>query len=83
VKRAGYEVSEEDLKFDVLRSFANIYLDQQQVEEAVVDSARTFSSFSTIRVKFDEGKVLKPISTKQSSITTTRSRPAGKRYRKC
>ena len=60
VKRAGYEVSEEDLKFDVLRSFANIYLDQQQVEEAVVDSARTFSSFSTIRVKFDEGKVLKP-----------------------
>jgi outer membrane protein TolC len=60
VKRAGYEVSEEDLKFDVLRSFANICLYQQQVEEAVVDSARTFSSLSTIRVKFDEGKILKP-----------------------
>ncbi len=59
-KRAGYEVSEEDLKFDVLSSFANIYLYQQQVAEAVVDSARTFSSLSTIRVKFDEGKVLKP-----------------------
>ena len=60
VKRAGYEVSEEDLKFDVLRSFANIYLYQQQVEEAVIDSARTFSSFYTIKVKFDEGKILKP-----------------------
>jgi len=60
VKRAGYEVSEEDLKFDVLRSYTNIYLDQQQVEEAVVDSARTYSSLSTIRYKFGEGKILKP-----------------------
>jgi outer membrane protein TolC len=60
VKQAGYEVSEEDLKYDVLRSYANIYLYQQQVEEAVVDSARTFSSLTTIRFKFDEGKILKP-----------------------
>jgi len=60
VKRAGYEVSEEDLKYDVLQSFANIYLYRQQVEEAVVDSARTYSSLSTIRNKFDEGKILKP-----------------------
>jgi outer membrane protein TolC len=60
VKRAGYEVSEDDLKFDVLRSFASISLYQQQFEEAVVDSARTFSSLSTIRIKFGEGKVLKP-----------------------
>jgi outer membrane protein len=60
IKRAGYEVSEEDLKFDVLRSFANIYLYQQQAEEAMVDSARTFGSLCTIRDKFDEGKILKP-----------------------
>jgi outer membrane protein TolC len=60
VKRAGYEVSEDDLKYDVLRSYVNIYLYQQEVEEAVVDSARTFSSLSTIQFKFDEGKILKP-----------------------
>jgi len=60
VKRAGYEVSEEDLKFDVVRSFAKIYLYKQQVEEAAADSARTFSSLTTIKYKFDEGKILKP-----------------------
>ncbi len=60
VKRAGYEVSEEDLKYDVLRSFANIYLYQQQAEETTVDSARTSGSLNTIRDKFDEGKILKP-----------------------
>jgi outer membrane protein len=60
VKRAGYEVSEDDLKYDVLRSFANIYLYQQHVEEAVIDSARTSGSLNTIRDKFGEGKILKP-----------------------
>jgi len=60
IQRAGYEVSEEDLKFDVLRSYTNIYLYQQQVGEAAVDSARTFSSLSTIRHKFEEEKILKP-----------------------
>lgn len=60
VKRAGYEVSEDDLKFDVLRSFSNIYLYQQQVDEAAVDTARTSASLGTISDKFEEGKILKP-----------------------
>lgn len=60
VKRAGYSVSEEDLQYDVLKSFAQIYLNQQQVEEAIVDSTRTFQSLKTIRIKFEEGKILKP-----------------------
>ena len=60
VKRAGYEVSEDGLKYDVLRSFANIYLYLQQLAEAVVDSARTSSSLTTIQDKFNEGKILKP-----------------------
>jgi len=60
VKRAGYEVSEEDLKYDVLRSYANLSLYIRQAEEAAVDSARTYRTLATIKAKFSEGTILKP-----------------------
>lgn len=59
VKQADFQIVEDELKYEVLKSFGNILVYTQQIESAVVDTARTFNSFELIRDRFDERKVLK------------------------
>ena len=59
VKQADMQISEDELKYEVLRSFGKLLVYTRQLESAVADTARTFKSYKLIRDKSDEGKVLK------------------------
>lgn len=59
VKLADQYIAEDELKFEVLKSFGNILTYTQQLKSAVVDTARTFQSYELIKIKFDERSVLK------------------------
>ncbi|MEN5232932.1 TolC family protein [Sphingobacterium faecium] len=59
VKQADQQIAEEQLKYEVMRSFGKLLVYTQQLESAVVDTSRTFKSYELIRDKFDERRVLK------------------------
>lgn len=59
VKQADQQIAEDELKYEVLRSFGKLLVYTQQLESAVVDTARTFKSYELIKNKFDERRVLK------------------------
>lgn len=59
VKQADMQLAEDELKYEVLRSFGKLFLYTKQLESAVVDTARTFKSYELIKSKFDERRVLK------------------------
>lgn len=59
VKQADIHIAEDELKYEVLRSFANLLVHTRQLESAVVDTARTFKSYELIKDKSDERRVLK------------------------
>lgn len=59
VKQADQQIAEDELKYEVLSSFGKLLVYTQQLESAVVDTARTFKSYELIKDKFDERRVLK------------------------
>lgn len=59
VKQADLQIAEDEVKYEVLRSFGKLLVYTQQLESAVVDTARTFKSYELIKDKFDERRVLK------------------------
>lgn len=59
VKQADMQLAEDDLKYEVLRSFGKLLVYTKQLETAVVDTARTYKSYALIKGKFDERRVLK------------------------
>lgn len=59
VKQADQQIAEDELKYEVLRSFGKLLIYTQQLESAVIDTARTFKSYELIKDKFEERRVLK------------------------
>lgn len=59
VKQADMKIAEDELKYEVLRSFGKLLIYTRQLESAVVDTARTFKSYQLIKDKFNERRVLK------------------------
>lgn len=59
VKQADMQIAEDELKYEVLRSFGKLLVYTQQLESAVVDTARTYKSYALIKNKFEERRVLK------------------------
>lgn len=59
VKQADMQIAEDELKYEVVRSFGRLLVYTQQLESAVTDTARTFKSYRLIKDKFDERRLLK------------------------
>jgi len=59
VKQADLHIAEEELTYEVLKSFGSLLSYTRQLENAVIDTARTFKSYELIKDKFDERRVLK------------------------
>lgn len=59
VKQADMQLAEDELKYEVLRSFGKLLVYTKQLESAIVDTARTYKSYELIKSKFDERRVLK------------------------
>lgn len=51
--------TEYELTYDVAKSYINVWLNQQQINSTVLDSARTWVSYKLQKDKFDAGKLLK------------------------
>jgi outer membrane protein TolC len=59
VKQADLRIVEEDLAYEVVKTFSKIMQLIEQRQESATDTARTWHSFSFIRDRYDEGKLLK------------------------
>jgi outer membrane protein TolC len=59
VKQADLRIAEEDLAYEVVKTFSRIMQLTEQRQEAATDTARTWRSFSFIRDRYEEGKLLK------------------------
>lgn len=51
--------AEDDLKFEIVKAYSQVVIFGYQENEAVADTVRSFQSYSIIKARFDEGKVLK------------------------
>jgi outer membrane protein TolC len=59
IKNSDAEAAERDLITEVLKSFANIWLFQERMQSAALDTLRTFRTRELIMAKSDEGKALR------------------------
>jgi outer membrane protein len=59
LKNMDISIATDELKVEVLKSFANIYQLREAISNAGVDTLRTFASIVMISNKFSEGRVLK------------------------
>jgi outer membrane protein len=59
LKNTDAAAAERDLKMEVIKSFTNIWLMQEQLHSAVLDTLRTSATKELFTVKSKEGKVLK------------------------
>ncbi|MDF2516737.1 MAG: hypothetical protein K0R59_2033 [Sphingobacterium sp.] len=59
VKQADMQIAEDELRYEVVRSFGRLLTYTRQLESAVVDTARTYKSYQLIKDKFEERRVLK------------------------
>jgi outer membrane protein TolC len=59
LKNTDAAAAERDLKLEVIRSFANIWLLDEQLGSAILDTLRTSSTKELFMLKSKEGKVLK------------------------
>jgi outer membrane protein TolC len=59
LKNTDAEAAERDLKMEVIRSFANIWLNEEQLRYAELDTIRTSRIKELFMTKYKEGKVLK------------------------
>jgi outer membrane protein TolC len=59
VKQADLRIVEEDIAYEVVKTFSRIMQLTEQRQEAATDTARTWRSFSFIQDRYAEGKVLK------------------------
>jgi outer membrane protein len=51
--------TERDLKLEVIKSFTNIWLSEEQLRSAVLDTLRTFRTKELVMARSEEGKALK------------------------
>lgn len=51
--------SQADLSFEIVKTYSQINVLSYQLDEAIADTLRSFQSYSIIRAKYLEGKVLK------------------------
>ncbi|MEZ4829004.1 MAG: TolC family protein [Bacteroidia bacterium] len=59
IKNADLDIAAEELMYEVVRTYAAIYLQQILVENAIVDTTRTFRTWQLVNARYEEGKVLK------------------------
>jgi outer membrane protein TolC len=59
VKQADLRIVEEDLTYEVVKTFSKIMQLTEQQAEAATDTARTWRSYSFIQDRYTEGKLLK------------------------
>jgi outer membrane protein TolC len=59
VKQADVKIAEEELAYEVLKTFSRIMQFTEQKASAAADTARTFQTITYIRNRFVEGKILK------------------------
>lgn len=59
VKQADVKAAEEDLTYEVVKSFGKLLSNTQKIQSAVTDSARTYRSYQLIQDKFAQKQVLK------------------------
>ena len=59
IKNTDLQIAEQELKYEVIKSFFSVYLKTLQLKNSLIDTIRTFKSLELIKLKFDESKVLK------------------------
>jgi outer membrane protein len=59
VKNADLKVAEEDLAYEVIKTFSRIMQFEEQRASAIVDTARTYETLTFINNRYTEGKILK------------------------
>jgi len=59
LKNTDAAAAERDLKFEVIKSFTNIWLMEEQIRSATLDTLRTSRTKELFLVKSEEGRVLK------------------------
>jgi outer membrane protein TolC len=59
LKNTDAAVAERDLKLEVIKSFTDIWLREEQLHSAELDTLRTSGTKELFNVKFKEGKVMK------------------------
>jgi outer membrane protein len=59
LKNTDADAAERDLKLEVIKSFTNIWLREEQLRSAELDTLRTYSTKELFILKAKEGKVLK------------------------
>lgn len=59
IRSADLELVEEDLEYEVIKSFGNVLVRNRQLNSAVIDTARTYKSYELIKNKYDQRRVLK------------------------
>jgi outer membrane protein len=59
ISNAAQSQTEYDLAYEVSKAFINIYLQQQQINSAIIDTARTWLSYQLQLDKYTAGRLLK------------------------
>ena len=59
ISLAGQAQTEYELAYDVAKAYINIWLQQQQLQSATIDSLRTWESYRLQKEKFQSGRLLK------------------------
>lgn len=59
VKLADVKMAEEELAYEVLKTFSRVMQFTEQKASAAADTARTYQTITYIRNRFDEGRILK------------------------
>ncbi len=60
-KIAGIELQqvENNLIYEIIKSYSRILVVQKNIEEKTIDTARSFLTYTLIKIKWEEGKILK------------------------
>jgi len=59
LKNTDAEAAERDLKLEVIKSFTNVWLRQEQTRSATLDTLRTYRTKELFMAKLNEGQMLK------------------------
>jgi outer membrane protein len=59
LKQLDRENAENELRYEVVKTYANIWLNQTRTQDAALDTLRTFQSIQLMQARMEEGKLLK------------------------
>ena len=59
IKQTDVKIANEEIVFEVSKTYINAFVKQQQVKENATDTLRTFQNLSLLKNRFTSGKILK------------------------